>query len=183
MSDDEGDVVVMRVCAAIGCTEIHGLVFDERAGESYCERCYAKLQQAEKQNDYSILLTADDFKAIDMIFSHFDVHRQGYWTFEEFNDYLSATSGNRNDQPDAFESNGEMAAYISAEYGVECATVEVPAAVIGLPEEGMIGLGNVVTSETLQQIYGGYVFHGVNALKDDLNALEDGGEMNFAALE
>jgi hypothetical protein len=181
-SDDEGDVVVMRVCAGVGCVETFGLEFDEGIGESFCTECLQKLRQAEADNDFRILLSADDRGAIELIFNKFDFDRKGYWTFEEFNAYLEATDANRNDPVGPFDSNAEMSAYFDEEYAVPTASVDVPAAVVGLPE-GTVTISNIVTLEVMEKIYGGYMYHGVNALRDDVDALEDAGEVNFDVLE
>ena len=182
MSDDEDDVVVMRVCAGVGCDEMHGLEFDETIGESFCAECLQKLREAERDNDFRVLLSPHDQAAIRLIFDRFDHGRRGFWDFESFNEYLEVTNVNRSDALDPFESNVEMAEYIDEEYGVGCDAVEVPASVVGLPE-GTVKMSNVVTLDVLEKIYGGYMYHGVNALRDDVDALEDAGEVNFEVLE
>lgn len=180
MSDDDGDVVVMQVCASIGCDEIYNLEFDEETGESYCAPCMAKMARAVKEHDFSILLTHDQRDLVRLVHTSFDSSRKGYWTYEDFNSYADATAENRNDEI-CFGSNEEMREYISEEYGVECATHEVPATTIGLPE-GFVPLP-VVTLHTLENIYGGYIYNRINALQDDVDALQDDGHINTDVLE
>lgn len=171
MSDDEGDVVVMRVCAGAECDELYGLQFDENIGESFCPRCLSKLREAEELNDFRMLLSPDDRRAVALIFAKFDVAKQSYWTFEEYNAYAAATSSLTHEQPH-FSSNEEMAGYIEEEYAVAC-----------VDHIGANGTctANVVTLEVLEKIYGGYMYHGINALRDDFDALQD--EVNFDVLE
>ena len=182
MSDDEGDVVVMRVCAGANCDEMYDLQFEEHTGESFCTSCLQKLKQAEQDGDYRILLSTDDRKAIQLIFDRFDERGRGYWSHEEFNNYLDATACNRSEQLDPFDDDRDMAHYIEEEYGVTCESVEVDAREVGLPE-GLVTLANLITLTVLEKIYGGYMYHGVNALRDDVDALEEGGEVNFEVLE
>jgi hypothetical protein len=182
MSDDEGDVVVMRTCAGVDCIEMYGLEFDETTGESFCKDCLRKLREAEETNDFRVLLSPEDRKAIKLIFTTFEKDGHGYWSHEEYNHYLSATAGNRGEEVGPFEDDADMAAYIEDEYAVGCESVDVPAHVVGLPE-GIVTISNVITLNVLDKIYGGYMYHGVNALRDDVDALEDEGAVNFEVLE
>jgi hypothetical protein len=177
--DDDGDVVVIQVCAAVGCASMQQLTFDEETGEMYCAECAEKLQAADTDG-YDTLLSSDDVSAVNIIFYAFDKDEKEYWTFREYNAYLEATSTSRK-ETHVFASNDEMAEYMLDEYDVKCG--EVKQSLPGEDDSACLVVRNIITVKELRTIYGGYMYNGINALREDLEVLEDEGFINTAMME
>lgn len=170
MSDDEDDVVVLQVCASNGCMSVEELEFDEEAGELYCLKCRELFARAEKEG-FHVLLSRDDFEVVRLIFRAFDKDNKDYWTWEDYNvfqDSLEKSTG------DPLKSSNDLDDVFHGEFDITLR--EGPP---GSAHEGQF----VVSLEDLEDMYGGYLFNNVPALRDDSEALADAGIINLGALE
>jgi hypothetical protein len=171
MSDDEDDVVVLRVCYSRGCVSMEDLQFDEEVGELFCAPCRALFARALKEG-FSLLLNEDDRAVGLTIFTAFDSGRKGFWSFEDYQRFVDkATSKGRGGGNDPICSDDELRDYFKEEYD------------INLERHGP-GAGEfAVTLQDLLDMYGGYQFNGMDALREDSENLEEGGSINLSALE
>ena len=161
-SDDEDDIVVMQVCNNTGCTSMNDVKYDVESDQMFCGECRALFMRAEKEG-FHILLSRDDLALVEMIFDTFDSHQKGFWTFEDYNKYADETGENR-DENVTVSSAEDLEEHFHAEYDIN-----VPA--------------GELTQRHLQNMYGGYMYNGQTALRDDAEVLGEKGLMSLAALE
>lgn len=165
MSDDDDDVVVLRVCANTGCMGIDDLQFDEETGEMYCGKCRALFERAASEG-FNILLNSDDVSVVRMIFDAFDKNGKGYWTYQDYNLFQDATE-KCHDAPLA--SSEDLGAHFKKEYDLELTAADAEASVVQLTD--------------LENMYGGYLYNNIPALRDDSETLSDNGFIHLSVLE
>lgn len=170
MSDDEDDVVVLQVCANNGCMGVEDLVFDEEAGELYCGKCRDLFARASTEG-FHLLLSQDDIDVVRLVFTAFDKDQKGYWTWEDFNLYQDSLE--KCDE-DPLQSSADLDEHFHSEYDIT-----LKDAPPGSAHEGQF----VVTRFDLEDMYGGYMYNNIPALRDDSEALCDAGFINFGSLE
>jgi hypothetical protein len=170
MSDDEDDVVVLQVCANNGCMDVEDLQFDEEAGELYCGKCRDLFSRAAKEG-FHLLLSQDDIAVVKIIFAAFDKDKKNYWTWEDFNVFQDSLD---KCDDDPLRSSAEMDELFHEEYDISLKEA---------PEDSAHAGQFVVTRFDLEDMYGGYLFNNIPALRDDSEALSDAGFINLGALE
>lgn len=162
-SDEDDDVIVLRVCSNRHCQGIDDLQFDEETGESFCGCCRDLYARAETEG-FRVLLSTDYLALVQLIFSRFDTDKKGYWDYRDWRTFQSMTSHPSPDEIDSAESLGE---FFLEEYditlGGKC--------------------GPVVTVCDLENMYGGYIYNHIDALVEDSEALEEEGVINTEVLE
>jgi DNA polymerase IIIc chi subunit len=169
MCDDEDDVVVMRVCHARGCMSMMDLTFDEQVGEYFCAACTALFARALKEG-YAVLLSEEDKAVVSVIFDAFDRGRKRFWTFAEYQQFVDNATSNRKERShEPITSADELREYFKEEYDID------------LQQQGGREVG--VTLQNLLEMYGGYQYNGIEALRDDTENLEQEGAINLSGLE
>ena len=168
-------MVTMQVCHAHGCEETDGLVFEEDIGEHYCPHCLEKVNRVEETGDYDICLTTDEMAQVALVFKAFDKKRTGVWSYAQFNEYCGATAASRASVPE-FTSDKDFHEYVLEEYGVACQTMH-PA-----PFDPAMMLPSFGLAE-LRKVYGGYAYNGMDALREDVETLEEEGVVHTSVLE
>ena len=170
MSDDEDDVVVLRVCHNRGCMGMEDLQFDEEVGEMFCAPCRSLFDRALKEG-FAVLLNDDDRAVALTIFTAFDRGAKGFWTHSDFQDYLERTVNRKSHSSCEVRSPEELQDYFQDEFDIR------------LERQHAAGDTYAVTLRDLLNMYGGYLYNNVNALREDAEQLEEDGSINLSALE
>jgi hypothetical protein len=165
MSDDEDDVVVLRVCHTKGCVSMDDLQFDEEVGELFCGAC-RELYARALRDGFALLLNEDDRAVVGTIFTTFDSDRKGFWTVADYAAFIEVVT---RDGSEAIETDEELRDFFKSEYDVALMTY-------GGGEFG-------ICLQDLLDMYGGYQFNGIDALREDSERLEAEGAINLSALE
>ena len=170
MSDDEDDVVVLRVCHNRGCMGMEDLQFDEEVGEMFCARCRDLFSRALSEGFY-VLLNEDDQAVAQTIFAAFDKGGKGFWTWSDFQDYLDRAVNRKSSQSNEVRSSEDLREYFEEEFDIKLQALD------------KAGGAHAVTLRDLLNMYGGYLYNNVNALREDAEQLEEDGAINLSALE
>lgn len=164
-SDEDEDIVVLRVCANRGCHRTDNIEVDEETGELYCGYCRELFARTETEG-FGILLTEVDRPLVRLIFNAFDEGKKGYWDYKNWAKFQSFTDH----PPDCeIDSDTALKAFFATQYDIEL-------------RRNHLGV-YVVTLDELEAMYGGFFFNHIDALNEDSAALEDGGVINTETLE
>ncbi|KAK7200937.1 hypothetical protein NESM_000152600 [Novymonas esmeraldas] len=164
-SSDDEDIVVLQVCANRHCQGIDNLEFDVETNQSYCGRCRALYARTETEG-FRILLSVDDLALVKLVFSHFDTKDLGFWTYKEWNTFQEVTDRG---SEDPIASAQALKEFFKDEYDLD------------ISSHGKDG--PVVRLVDLENMYGGYLYNGIDALVEDSEAMESEGMLNTGLLE
>lgn len=165
-SDDDEDVVVLRVCGNRNCQRTDNVQMDEETSELYCAHCRSLFARSETEG-FRVLLSDEERPLVALIFSVFDDGAKGFWSFNDWAKFQAVT-----DHPsdEIIDSGDALENFFSEEYD------------ISLGKNRADGK-HVVWLSDLENMYGGFFFNQIDALTEDANSLEEQGIVNTEVLE